>query len=53
MRRRPGGRGPKDLHRGFIDAEAAKEREQSQFFVSFDEIMEVYPDCIRDWSFVY
>ena len=49
----PDGRGPKDLRRSFIDAEAAKERERSRFFDCFDEIMEVCPDCIQDWSFVY
>ena len=49
----PDGRGPKNLRRGFIDAEAAKEREHSRFFGSFDEIRKIYPDCIRDWSFMY
>ena len=46
------GRGPKDLRRSFVDAEAAKERERSRFFGSFDEIKEIYPDCVRDWSFM-
>ena len=46
------GRGPKNLRRSFVDAEAAKERERSRFFGSFDEIKEIYPDCVRDWSFM-
>ena len=49
----PDGRGGKDLRRSFIDAEAAKERERSRFFGSFDEIRKIYPDCIRDWNFIY
>ena len=48
----PDGRGGKDLRRSFIDAEAAKERERSLFFGSFDEIRKIYPDCIRDWNFL-
>ena len=48
----PDGRGPKNLCRSFVDAEAAKERERSRFFGSFDEIKEIYPDCVRDWSFM-
>ena len=47
------GRGPKNLRRSFIDAEAAKEREHSRFFKSFADIKKIYQDCIQDWSFVY
>lgn len=49
----PDGRGPKNLRRSFIDAEAAKERERSRFFGSFAAITEIYPDCVRDWNFIY
>ena len=46
------GRGSKNLHRCFIDAEVAKEREQSRFFKGFAEIKKVYPNCIQDYNFL-
>ena len=47
------GRGPKNLHRSFIDAEAAKEREHSRFFKNFAEVEKVYPSCVRDYNFLH
>ena len=47
------GRGAKNLHRSFIDAEAAKEMAHSRFFGSFEEIKKLYPDCVQDYSFLY
>ena len=44
------GRGPKNLRRSFIEAEAAKEREHSRFFGSYDEIRKLYPDCVRSYG---
>ena len=49
----PDGRGRKNLRRSFIDAEAAKEREHSRFFATFEQIKAIYPDCIRDYNFLY
>ena len=47
------GRGRKNLRRSYVDAEAEKEREHSRFFRNYDEIKVVYPDCIRDYHYLY
>ena len=47
------GRGPKNLRRSYIDAEAEKEREHSRFFAGFKEIAKIHPDCVRDYRFLY